>query len=205
MGRPAVRALPLALVTLLMAAAAPPSVEKAAGLYRKYDIARTSDPDPDPIYPWIEENVHKPGVLLARDSANNAIPAYSTALNVVSQRGEGMIRDREELEKLAGSEIDIPRRYLDVHDFFFGPTLDGEAYAILRRYHADYLMVYRGSPLDERLKALPGFSPVDDAPRVKYSLYKVDFEKLGRPASGSDRPQETAPPEPSTQSRTTSQ
>ena len=95
MGRAAVRALPLALVILLMAAAAPPSVEKAVGLYRKYDIARTSDYDPDPIFPWIEENIHKPGVLLARDSANNAIPAYSTALNVVSQRGEGMIRDRE--------------------------------------------------------------------------------------------------------------
>ena len=53
-----------------------------------------------------------------------------------------MIRDREELEKLAGSQIDIPQRYLDVHDFFFGPTLDGEAYDILRRYRADYLMVY---------------------------------------------------------------
>jgi hypothetical protein len=25
----------------------------------------------------------------------------------------------------------------------------------------------------------------------------VDLEKLGKPASGSDRPQETAPPEPS--------
>jgi hypothetical protein len=204
-GRGAVRALPLALVILLMAAAAPPSVAKAIGLYRKYDIARTSDYDPDPIFPWIGENIHKPGVLLARDSANNAIPAYSTTLNVVSHRGEGMIRDREELEKLAGSHIDIPQRYLDVHDFFFGPTLDREAYAILRRYHADYLMVYRGSPLDERLKTLPGFSPVDDAPRVKYSLYKVDLEKLGKPASGSDRPQETAQPEPSTQSRTTSQ
>ena len=204
-GRGAVRALPLALVVLLTAAAAPPSVEKAVGLYRKYDIARTSDYDPDPIFPWIGSHIHKPGVLLARDSANNIVPAYSTALNVVSQRGEGMIRDRERLEKLPGSEIDIPRRYLDVHDFFFGPTLDGEAYAILRRYRADYLMVYGGSPLDERLKTLPGFSPVEDAPRVKYSLYRVHLGKLGKPASGSDRPQETAQPEPSTQSRTTSQ
>jgi hypothetical protein len=195
-GRGAIRALPLALVVLLTAAAAPPSVEKAVGLYRKYDIARTSNYDPDPIYPWIEKNVKRPGVLLARDSANNAVPAYSTALNVVSQRGEGMIRDREELEKLAGSRIHIPQRYLDVHDFFFGPTLDREAYAILRRYNADYLMVYAGSPPDERLKTLPGFSPVEDAPRVKYSLYRVDLKKLGKPASGSDRPIETAPPAP---------
>jgi hypothetical protein len=192
-GRGAVRALPLALVVLLTAAAAPPSVGKAVGLYRKYDVARTSEYDPDPIYSWIGDNIKKPGVLLARDSANNAIPAYTTALNVVSQRGEGMIRDRSQLEKLAGSRIDIPRRYLDVHDFFFGPTLDSEAYAILRRYQADYLMVYAGSPLDERLKALPGFSPVEDAPREKYSLYKVALQDLGKPARGYARPREIAP------------
>jgi hypothetical protein len=188
------RVLPLALVALLTAAAAPPTVEKAVGLYRKFEVAQTTDYDPDPIYPWIGDNMKAPGVLLARDSANNVVPAYSTSLNVVSQRGEGMIRDREELEELAGSHIDIPQRYLDVHNFFFGPTLDEEAYDILRRYRADYLMVYAGSPLDEQLKTLPGFSPVEDAPRAKYSLYNVDLEKLGKPASGSERPRETAPP-----------
>jgi hypothetical protein len=194
LGRSVTRVLPLALVVLLTAAAAPPSVEKAVGLYRKFDVARTSNYDPDPIYPWIRANIKEPGVLLARDSANNVIPAYSTSLNVVSQRGEGMIRDRDELEKLAESDINIPRRYLDVHSFFFGPTLDEEAYEILRRYQIDYLMVYAGSPLDERLKTLPGFSSVDDASIEKYSLYTVDLQKLGTPASGSARPRETAPP-----------
>jgi hypothetical protein len=193
-GRSVTRVLPLALVALLTAAAAPPSVEKAVGLYRKFDVARTTNYDPDPIYPWIRDNMKDPAVLFARDSVNNIVPAYTTSLDVVSQRGEGMIRDRDELEKLAGSPIDIPKRYLDVHSFFFGPTLNGEAYDILRRYRADYLMVYAGSPLDERLKTLPGFSPVDDAPRKKYSLYSVDLEKLGKPARGSDRPRETAPP-----------
>jgi hypothetical protein len=193
-GRSVTRTLPLALVVLLTAAAAPPSVEKAVGLYRKFEVARTTNYDPDPIYPWIRDSIQDPGVLLARDSANNVVPAYSASLNVVSQRGEGMIRDRDELEKLAGSRINIPQRYLDVHRFFFGPTLDREAYAILRRYRADYLMVYADSPLDERLKTLPGFSPVDDAPREKYSLYNVDLEKLDKPARGSNRPRETAPP-----------
>src|SRR5215211_7271187 len=191
--RSVTRLLPLVLVALLTAAAAPPSVEKAVGLYRKFDVARTSNYEPDPIYPWIRENINDPGVLLARDSANNALPAYSASLNVVSQRGEGMIRDRKELEELAGSHIDIPQRYLDVHSFFFGPTLDAEAYAILRRYDVDYLMVYAGRQLDERLKTMPGFSPVREAPRDKYSLYDVDLENLGKPASGSDRPRETAP------------
>ena len=58
-------------------------------------------------------------------------------------------------------------------------------------------MVYAGSPLDERLKTLPGFSPVDDAPTEKYSLYNVDPERLGKPASGSDRPRERARQTPS--------
>src|SRR5918995_1051035 len=196
MGHSVARVLPLALVALLTAAAAPPSVEKAVGLYRKFEVARTTNYDPDPIYPWIGDNMKNPGVLLARDSANNIVPAYTTSLDVVSQRGEGMIRDRDELEKLAGSRIDIPQRYLDVHSFFFGPTLDREAYDILRRYHVDYLMVYANSPLDERLKTMPGFSPVDDAPREKYILYNVDLEKLGKPARGSNRPRETAPPAP---------
>jgi hypothetical protein len=195
-GHSVARVLPLTLVILLTTAAAPPSVEKAVRLYRNFDVARTTNYDPDPIYPWIRDSIQDPGVLLARDSANNVVPAYSASLNVVSQRGEGMIRDRDELEKLAGSRIDIPQRYLDVHGFFFGPTLDREAYGILCRYRADYLMVYADSPLDERLKTLPGFSPVDDAPREKYSLYNVDLEKLGNPARGSNRPRETAPPAP---------
>lgn len=193
-GRSVTRVLPLALVALLTAAAAPPSVEKAVGLYRKFDVARTTNYDPDPIYPWIRDNMKDPAVLLARDSVNNIVPAYTTSLNVISQRGEGMIRDRDELEELAGSPIDIPQRYLDVHSFFFGPTLDREAYGVLRGYRADYLMVYAGSQLDERLRTLPGFSPVEDAPRAKYSLFNVDLEKLGKPARGSARPRDTAPP-----------
>ncbi len=193
-GRSVTRVLPLALVALLTAAAAPPSVEKAVGLYRKFDVARTTNYDPDPIYPWIRDNMKDPAVLLARDSVNNIVPAYTTSLNVISQRGEGMIRDRDELEELAGSPIDIPQRYLDVHSFFFGPTLDRESYGVLRRYRADYLMVYADSQLDERLKTLPGFSQVEDAPRAKYSLFNVDLEKLGKPTRGSARPRETAPP-----------
>jgi hypothetical protein len=96
-----------------------------------------------------------------------------------------MIRDHEELEQRAGSKIDIPQRYLDVHRFFYGPVLDDEAYKILRRYNVDYLMVYVKDPLDKRLKTLPGFSAVKDAPREKYSLYAVDLRELDGPTQGS--------------------
>ncbi|HEV2744719.1 MAG TPA: DUF6077 domain-containing protein, partial [Rubrobacter sp.] len=192
-GRGLVRVLPLALVAVLMAVAAPPAVAKAVGLYREFEVARTPIYHPDPIFPWIRDNLERRGVLLARDSANNVIPAYSTSVDVVSQRGEGMIRDRDELERRAGSKLGIPRRYWDVHRFFFGPTLDGEGHEILRRYGADYLMVYAGGPLDRRLITLPGFSAVDGAPRQKYALYAVDLQKLGPPAQGPDRPRDVAP------------
>jgi hypothetical protein len=163
-------------------AAAPPSVVKAVGLYREYEVARTPNYHPDPIYPWIQDTIKQPSVLLARDRANAAIPAYSASVDVVSLRGEGMIRDREELERRAGSKIDIPQRYLDVHRFFFGPILDEEAYRILLRYEVDYLMVSADEPLDERLENTPGFSAVEDAPREEYSLYKVDLQELDGPA-----------------------
>jgi hypothetical protein len=195
-GRGATRALPLALLAVLMALAAPPALARAVGLYREFEVARTSNYHPDPIFPWIRDNLKGPGVLFARDSVNNVIPAYSTSVDVVSQRGEGMIRDRDELERRAGSGIGIPRRYLDVHDFFFGPTLDREAHEILRRYEVDYLMVYADGPLDRRLRTLPGFSAVDGAPRAKYGLYAVDPGKLGAPARGSGRPRDVARPEP---------
>ena len=192
-GRGATLALPLVLVAALMVVAAPTAVAKAVGLYREHEVARTSNYHPDPIYPWIRDNLREPGVLLARDSVNNVVPAYSDTIDVVSQRGEGMIRDRDELEQRAGSKIHIPRRYLDVHDFFFGPTLDAEAHEILRRYDVDYLMVYAAGPLDERLKTLPGFSAVDGAPKEKYGLYAVDLQELGAPLRGSARPRDVAP------------
>jgi hypothetical protein len=195
-GRGATRALPLALAAVLIAVAATPAVAKAVGLYREFEVARTPNYHPDPIFPWLRDNLEGSGVLLARDSANNVIPAYSTSLDVVSQRGEGMIRDREELERRAGSGIGIPRRYWDVHRFFFGPTLDAEAYEILRRYGVDYLMVYAGGPLDRRLKTLLGFSEVNGAPQERYALYAVDLRKLGTPARGSDRPRDVASPSP---------
>ena len=195
-GRGATRALPLALAAVLMAVAATPAVAKAVGLYREFEVARTPNYHPDPIFPWLRDNLEGGGVLLARDSANNVIPAYSTSLDVVSQRGEGMIRDREALERRAGSKLGIPRRYWDVHRFFFGPTLDAEAHEILRRHGVDYLMVYAGGPLDRRLKTQPGFSAVDGAPREKYGLYAVNLQELGAPARGSDRPRDLASPSP---------
>jgi hypothetical protein len=102
-------------------------------------------------------------------------------MNVVSYRSGAWIRDRALLEKKAGGKIEIPRRALDLHAFFFEVDLKTGGYEIMRRYGVDYLMVPADGPLDGRLETLPGFSPVQDAPREEYSLYAVNLEELGEP------------------------
>lgn len=173
------RAVPLLLVLLLTAAAAPSSMSKAADLYARFEVARTAEYHPDPIFPWMRENLEGSSLLLARDSVNNIVPAYAPGVDVVSQRGEGMIRDREALQERANSRIEIPRRYLDVHAFFFGPPLDGEAWEILHRYAPDYLMVRKDEPLADKLEALPAFVPVT-TPGDGYTLFRVDPERLAQ-------------------------
>lgn len=191
------RVVPLLLLLLLTAAAAPSSVTKAVNLYDRFEAARTAEYDPDPIYPWLRANLKESSLLLARDSANNIIPAFSETLDVVSQRGEGMIRDREALEEKANSEIRIPQRYLDVHDFFFGAPLDERSYAILRRYRPDYLMVRADEPLDEKLRTLPAFSPVSGVPTEAYSLYTVDLDRLDARPEAPEPQRQQSPKEPS--------
>ncbi|MBA2618403.1 MAG: hypothetical protein H0U91_09585 [Rubrobacter sp.] len=191
------RVVPLLLVLLLTAAAAPASVTKVVDLYGRFEVARTAEYDPDPIYPWLQANLKEPSLLLARDSANNIVPAYSASLDVVSQRGEGMIRDRRVLEERANSEIEIPQRYLDVHDFFFGTPLDKRSYAILRRYKPDYLMVRADEPLDEKLRTLPAFSPVSGVPTEAYNLYTVGLDRLDARPEAPESQRQRSPKEPS--------
>ena len=183
-GRGATRLLPLALVAVSIAVVAPPTAAQALEAYREHGEKLSTSYHPDPIYPWMRDNIEEPSVLLARDGASTPVPAYSALLNVVSYRSEAWIRDREKLERRAGEKIEIPQRSLDVHAFFFDVDLETGGYEIMRRHDVDYLMVSAGSPLDRRLETLPGFSPVEDAPREEYSLYAVDLRKLGAPKSG---------------------
>jgi hypothetical protein len=190
-GRGVARVLPLALVAVLIAASVPPIAAQAEDAYRAAEVRAAEDGEaedrdltsyhPDPIYPWMRDNIKEPSVLLAPDSASTAVPAYSAPMNVVSYRSGAWIRDRDLLEERAGQKIDIPRRALDLHAFFYEEDLETGGYEIMRRYEVDYLMVPADSPANERLETLPGFSPVQDAPREEYSLYAVDLQELGEP------------------------
>jgi hypothetical protein len=184
-GRGVARVLPLVVVAVLVAMAAPLTAAQALDAYLDQGDDPEEEPStgyhPDPIYPWMRDNIREPSVLLAPDAASTAVAAYSAPMNVVSYRSGAWIRDRALLEKEAGGKIEIPRRALDLHAFFFEVDLETGGYEIMRRYEVDYLMVPVDGPLDGRLETLPGFSPVQDAPREGYSLYAVDLEELGEP------------------------
>jgi hypothetical protein len=186
-GRGVARVLPLVVVAVLVAMAAPLTAARALDAYRdrEEEMSTSSHPStsyhPDPIYPWMRDNIKEPSVLLAPDASSTAVAAYSASMNVVSYRSEAWIRDRALLEKRAGGKIEIPQRALDLHAFFFEVDLETGGYEIMRRYEVDYLMVPVDSPGDQRLETLPGFSLVQDAPREEYSLYAVDLRKLGEP------------------------
>lgn len=180
-GRRAVGALPLALLAALTLAVAMPAAKEALRLYQRFEVARTADYHPDPIYPWIRNNIQEPSVLLAPDAESTALPAYSDKVDVVSYRSGAMVRNREELERYAGSGMELPRNYLDSYEFFSDATLEKGDYEVLRRYGVDYLMVRAGGPLAERLQGRRGFTPVYDAPRQDYVLYEVDPGRLKAP------------------------
>lgn len=177
-GRGARGALPLALMSGLVLAAAPCSATMAVGLYREYEVAHTSNYYPDPIYPWIGDHIKRPALLLAPDAKSTAIPAYSASVNVLSYRSEGKVQNRETLERIAGSPIDFPRRYIDSYRFFSDPTLGRGDREILRRYEVDYLMVRNGGLLAEQLQTMSGFSAMEGAPAQGYGLYKVDLTDI---------------------------
>ena len=79
----------------------------------------------------------------------------------------------EALEQRAGEEIEVPQRVLDVQEFYSNPTLE-EGLQILRRYDADYVMVYANSGYEDQMKQLPGFELIE-TPGERYGLFAVDL------------------------------
>jgi len=175
------RLVPLVPVCALMAVAAPVATGEAKAAYKAVSLAGEGASRPgkcfDPIFRWMQTNINEPSVVLARDADNTCIPAYSAQVNVVSVRGGPVLRFLPALNRRVPGRIDVPQGTLDVQNFFNG-IIRGEARQIILRHKADYVMIRAGSNLDGRLERWPGFSAID-TPGRRYSLYKVDRQKLG--------------------------
>ncbi len=166
--------LPVLVILLLMVAAAPLAVAGSRVIHGSSSPTPTVLHPEDPVFTWLRDNVREPGVVFAPDAENTVIPAYSDRANVVSLRGGAILNNLDALEERAGENIKVPQRALDVQKFYSNPTLE-EGLRILRRYEADYVMVYQGSGYDEQLERLPGFEPVE-TPSGRYSLFALDLQ-----------------------------
>jgi hypothetical protein len=168
--------LPLVLLCALMVAAAPASVAGVRDVYRAAEVPPTVDSRFDPIYGWMHDHIVEPSVVLAPDWVNVCIPAYSAQANVVSLRGEQVLKHLAALNRRVPGRIDVPQGALDVHSFFYRSTLE-EKIRIIQRYEVDYVMVRADSPLNGTLKHEPGFTTID-TPKKRYRLYAVDHSNL---------------------------
>jgi Family of unknown function (DUF6077) len=170
--------LPLVLVCASVVVAAPTSVAGARSVYSATEIPPTIDSRFDPIFVWMQSHITEPSVVLAPDTVNTCIPAYSAQANVVSLRGEQVLKHLDALRRRAPGQIEVPRGALDVHSFFYHSTL-AEKIRIIQRYEVDYVIVRADSPLDRSLKGQLGFS-AKGVPGERYNLYAVDRSKLDR-------------------------
>jgi hypothetical protein len=165
--------LPLAVLGVMMVVAAP---ESSAAVAKIHDAGGAKYRVPTcfaPTFPWLQDNIAKPSVVLAPDTQNTCIPAYSADANVVSVRGSQVLSHLKALQRLAGRRIKVPQRALDERTFFLRSTTPTERWQILRRYKVDYVVVYAGGPIDEELQRLPGLSSVK-VPGGYFALYRVD-------------------------------
>jgi hypothetical protein len=129
--------LPLSVAIALTVAAVPLAASGVELIRDHEEAARSGGLYPaDPIYPWFRNEVRSPAVVLATDLQSVRIPAYSSETNVVSRRGNLVLRVLPQLEERASGRIEVPRGSLDVQEFFRGTSLQ-RGVEFLRRHEVD--------------------------------------------------------------------
>ena len=170
---------PVVLVAIccLAAAIGPSGVVEVARTYGYNNPdASVTDNRLDLTFRWMERNITEPSVVLAPDVENIAIPAYSSDANVVSFRGAPVMDNLEDLERVSGQEIEVPRGSLDMRAFYSTATPE-QRREILRRYEIDYVVLPLGNPLLSELEAMPGLDRIGTSSE-KYALFAVDRGSL---------------------------
>ncbi len=184
----AARTLPLVVLILLALCAVPPTRHGIAAVLEYKEAARESGSYPvDPIYPWFQDEIDSPRVVLASDVLSARIPAYSAEANVVSRRGSLVLAVLPQLEQRVPGQIEVPQGARDVQRFFRGTDL-ATGIEILRRHRVDYVMVESGSGLDATLNRLSGFEPVRE-PSPRNDLYAVNLQTLAKTQTGANTPE----------------
>src|SRR5919107_1557074 len=133
--------LPLVLLGAVTVVATPSSTAAVEKVHDAGGPPYGGPPCFAPLFLWIRDNVEKQSVVLAPDTQNTCIPAYSAKANVVSVRGSHALVHLQALERRAGRKIKVSQRALDERTFFRGATPQ-ERGRILRHYKVDYVIAY---------------------------------------------------------------
>ncbi len=192
--RPLGRALPILGVVALTVVAVPWTMGGIESIQSHKEAVRESGFWPaDPVYYWFRSEIASPVVVLANHLESARIPAYSSEANVISRRGNLVLRVLPELEQRAPGQINVPRGALDVREFFHGTNLE-TGVEILRRHEVDFVMIQSDSRLDRAVEELAGFEPVRE-PSKRYDVYNVDFPTLSRLLDTADSGRIPLPPQ----------
>lgn len=170
-------ALPLLVLGATTVVAAPAAAEGAKKLMANDTPAVGVSDRFDPIFPWIRDNIERPGVILASDDENTPIPAWTGQLNVVSLRGRLVLPVLPAIRERTGNRVTVPQGMLDVRTFYTDATLE-ERNTILKRNEVDYVLVRSASETAWVVRRIPALTFVENTPGKRYRLYKVNKQLL---------------------------
>ncbi len=170
-------ALPILVLVVVAVVAAPAAAEGAKKLMAKDAPAVGVSDRFDPIFPWIRDNIERPGVILASDDENTPIPAWTGQLNVVSLRGRLVLPVLPAIRERTGNRVTVPQGMLDVRTFYTDATLE-ERNTILKRNEVDYVLVRSASETAWAVRRIPALTFVENTPGKRYRLYKVNKQLL---------------------------
>lgn len=168
---------PLLVLGVVAVAAAPAAAMGASSLMGKDDPPVGVSDRFDPMFPWIRDNIQKPGVILAPDDENTPIPAWTDQLNVVSLRGRLTLPVLPAIRGRTDNRVTVPQGMLDVRTFYTDATPE-ERKTILQRNEVDYVLVRSASETAWAVRRLPALTFVENTPGQRYRLYKVDERLL---------------------------
>jgi tetratricopeptide (TPR) repeat protein len=148
--------LPLLMVVGLAVVAAPLEVEGVRAADRSDKIAQESGSCMDPTFPWMQDTITSPHLVLAPDLESGCVPAYAASAKVTGFRYSG----GQTWDKLLKASAVTP---YTTQEFQY--------------YGVGYILLPVGSPLNAQLEHIPGVSRMDN-PGHRYRVYRVDPGKI---------------------------
>lgn len=160
--------LPLALVVLLSAFAAPRALAGIRTMDATDETAVSESTCQDPAFEWMRNTIGAPTVVLAPEAESSCVPAYTSRANVLSYRNQLLEEATQDGDSSRAQEAEA---------FFDSDVVSSSDLDTLSRHEVGYVLLPADSPLNVQLGHLPGFAPLEN-PGNRYRVYGVDGAAL---------------------------